>query len=276
MVRAAIRSPVKPLILAALSVFFLQPTCRAELITGTNFDARNWNLIANFREGAGLVTKDSSTNTITLDLTNGPTWVSNKNGRGKAINFDGSDDIVTVPLALEGLFDFTDRSTFTVVVLFRNPSGGDDRVLVSKVTWPTAGWVFRTGASGAKLGLYLRGSGGTNQYLEAIGISNAMFINNNWHTAAFVYRGKLHGTTLKELWFDGVQYALTSSGTTGTTGDLLNDALLTIGNTDALTFSNMINDIGCVMVSREGYAPSPSGMMSLHRRLMGQVARPPR
>src|SRR3990167_3963117 len=93
--------------------------CHAELITGTNFDARNWNLIANFREGAGLITNDSSTNTITLDLTNGPTWVSNKNGRGKAINFDGSDDIVTVPLALEGLFDFTDRSTFTVVVLFR-------------------------------------------------------------------------------------------------------------------------------------------------------------
>lgn len=244
----------------------------AEVIAGTNFEAKNWNLILNFREGAGLVTNDSSTNTITVDLTNGPTWVSGKTGRGNAVNFDGSNDLLTVSLSPVDLFDFNGRSTFTVVVLFTNPTGGDDRILASKVAWPNTGWVLRTGASGAKLGLYLRGSAVNYQYLDAIGITNAMFINDRWHTVAFVYRGKLKGTELKELWFDGVSYPLSNTTGSGVEDTLSNDVNLAIGNTNDLLFSNYVDKIGCVMVSRDGYAPDATGMMSLHRRLMGQVS----
>ena len=242
--------------------------CHGEVIKGMNADGIKWNLILNFREGSGIIAKDSSTNTISTTLTNGPAWVSNRSGRGKALSFDGTDDIVVVPAGSEGLFDYGITSTFAVVVLLKNPSGGDNRILVSKGTWSTFGWWFRTGASGAKLGIYFRNNSAF-QYFDS-NVSNAEFINNNWHTAAFVYRGILHGTTGMEFWFDGVQRGVTDSGTDNGTSNFGNNANVVIGNDEAITFTNYLDTIGCVMLSRDGYAPSAKGMMDLHRRLMGQ------
>ena len=48
-----------------------------------------------FNEGTGSYAGDSSGNKNTGTLTNGPTWVDGK--RGKALNFDGSNDYVDVP-----------------------------------------------------------------------------------------------------------------------------------------------------------------------------------
>ena len=260
-------------ILVQSVILLLASLAHAEVIAGTNFEARNWNYIDNFREGELTKTVDSSTNAITSTLTNGLTWVSGKPGRGNAINFDGANDIVVVPSASEGLFDFSVNSTFTIIVLFKNPSGGDNRIFASKVTWPADGWVFRTGPSGAKLGVYYR-MGNGNHYYGCAGITNAMFINGNWHTAALVFRGKIDAVSGTEFWFDGVKYATTDETGTGG-GTMQNNANLVIGNTEGIIFTNYVDEIGAVMVSRDGYAPDATGMMSLHRRLMGQVGQVP-
>src|SRR3989338_9810440 len=59
-------------------------------------------------EGSGSYATDSSGNKNTGILTNGPTWVDGK--RGKALNFDGSNDYVSIGHPQSGVLDFGTNS----------------------------------------------------------------------------------------------------------------------------------------------------------------------
>ena len=59
-------------------------------------------------EGSGSYATDSSGNKNTGILTNGPTWVDGK--RGKALNFDGSNDYVSIGNPQSGVLDFGTNS----------------------------------------------------------------------------------------------------------------------------------------------------------------------
>lgn len=77
-----------------ITVYCLLPTgvAHASLIQPPN----NLGLVGywSFNEGNGTVATDFSGNGNNGTLTNGPTWVNGK--RGKALNFDGSDDYIDV------------------------------------------------------------------------------------------------------------------------------------------------------------------------------------
>ena len=72
-------------------------------------------------EGTGSYAGDSSGNKNTGTLTNGPTWVDGK--RGKALNFDGSNDYVAV--SGNSTFDLS-RGTIAGWFKFDDMSGGVD------------------------------------------------------------------------------------------------------------------------------------------------------
>src|SRR3989338_8633774 len=77
-------------------------------------------------EGTGTYAGDASGNKNTGTLTNGPTWVDGK--RGKALNFDGSDDYVDAG----NILTFTNSQTLTLSAWFKIKSFTNRNYLIAR------------------------------------------------------------------------------------------------------------------------------------------------
>ena len=116
------------LILACIGIFVVSLTFTALSYSG--IDPASVVGVWLFNDGTGDTAKDSSGNGNDGILTNGPVWVEGK--FGKALQFDGTDDYVSV--------DDTDKLSggdgkkLTVVVWFKTTkiSGTDNTPLVVK------------------------------------------------------------------------------------------------------------------------------------------------
>lgn len=88
-----------------------------------------------FEDNTGTSASDSSGNTLTGTLTNGPTWINGKFGPG--INFDGANDYVNIP----------------------------HNTLLNQTSMTASGWFYpRTAASGDKL--FVRDDGSSNRFWQ--------------------------------------------------------------------------------------------------------------
>lgn len=277
--RQAVRGSVRNAVIAVIAVLIFRPLCFGEVISGKSAqDGKNWNLIMNFREGASTNTVTSDTNTLTAQLNNGTAWVSNRNGAGNAVNFDGTNDDITLALPSEGLFDFQVTSTFAVIVVLSMPTADiSNHPLVSKWTSSTLqGWQVLEGdaSDGVKMISFNMRTDDTNYHnWKCSSIDPTIFNNTRWHTASFIYRGIITGTAGKELYFDGVSYSIVDDATAGTVSNIQNDIMLRIGATNDASGAEFKGSVGAVLVSRDGYAPDAQGMKDMHKRLMGIVAR---
>jgi len=93
----------KTILLTVLPLMFLTSIVILSNKNKNNIDkvmAATPNLVGywNFDEGAGTVVSDSSGNNNTGTLTNGPLWTAGK--VGNALNFDGTNDYVSIPIIL--------------------------------------------------------------------------------------------------------------------------------------------------------------------------------
>ena len=169
-----------------------------------------------FDEGTGNVANDASAKGNHGTLTNGPKWVAGKFGR--AVEFDGKDDIVisSSPLGISGN---AERS----VAFWIKPTSSDGFQPV--VSWGVAGgqeayWVEYNGNEGGPNTIRVCGYDGDV-------FTKATLPLGQWHHVAVVYPGKISGT---ELYYNGVSQEIKPYA--GNLGDTLDttDSTVTIGD----------------------------------------------
>jgi hypothetical protein len=164
-----------------------------------------------FSEIAGNTATDSSGNNQHATLVNGPTWVAGQSGN--AINLDGSDDYLSMPIGVvSGLDDFTiaswvrlnttgswrrlfDFGTGTSVNMFLTPQSGSNTFRFAITTsgasseqqingsspLPTGTWTHVAVTKSGNVGtLYVNGTAvGTNSNMT-LSPSSLGNTNNNW------------------------------------------------------------------------------------------------
>jgi len=140
-----------------------------------------------FDEGSGTSAVDSSGNGNAGTLTNGPTWTQGK--IGKAVNFDGSNDVVNV-----GDISAFNLSQLTVEAWI-NPSALANKSIVDKFPYDlgTNGWRINTRSNGDIWFSY----GNANSNDQAIATSS--YTGNSWSHVVGTY----DGITLK-IYVNGV------------------------------------------------------------------------
>lgn len=175
-----------------------------------------------FNEGAGTVTSDSSTSGYDGTLTNGPNWVSGKDGFG--LNFDGSNDFVT--MGNQTAYQFEYNQPFSIsgwiktdtnldrIILGKNENGGNYRGYY---------W-FVNGAAEGYLAGEIRSTATYRIYFEGSTVIN----DNQWHHLVMTYDGSGVGAGVK-LYIDGVQDNILLNVDNLQSNTIIDDAPLTIG-----------------------------------------------
>lgn len=157
-----------------------------------------------FEEGTGTSASDTSGNANTGTLTAGPTWAQGK--IGKAINFDGSNDCVSVSNASS--LNMTSAITIEAWVYPTSLTGAP--TIIQKQDGFTGQYFLRFN-SGLNGGLWISGA-----WREITSASSA--VANQWQHVAFTYDG-----TNMRLFYNGANVATTArtgsiTTTTGTLG----------------------------------------------------------
>jgi hypothetical protein len=153
--------------------------------------------------------------------TSAPTW--NNNGKyGKALKFDGSNDIVTIPDT--NSLSFIDSSTDTPFTLsawidFTSGNGGE---IISKNDLSLFS-EYRFNISNGKLGLILDSMGGQLGALTANSVSQ-----NVWHHVVTTYDGSKNFSGIK-MYIDGIGQSLTTNNSGSYLGMPNSDANVYIG-----------------------------------------------
>jgi hypothetical protein len=135
-----------------------------------------------FDDGAGTSAQDSSGNGNTGTLTNGPTWVHGK--YGKAVGFDGSNDVVTV--SSDSSWQFTNSVTVSTWAYFDDFSSNQIGIM-------------KAGSSpgGTNTNYYWRYTGGTTLQIRHNDLSESdtqiatSLSTNQWHYVAWTYNGSI-------------------------------------------------------------------------------------
>jgi len=264
---------------ACLFVFLCTQLVRAEVIDGSTGTpiSNNWNMVFNFIEGAGTVTVDSSSNSLTADLVNGTAWVSGMTGRSKALFFDDLNDQVNVNVGQEGLFDYVKTSTFTILALVRHTAGltSDQWIYVAKInTGGNPGWWFMAGQDSTKrLSVFMYDGAGGYCNTTSANIAAAELQDGNWHVVGFVYRGNFGSATLREYWLDGVNRGSSIADCPGgASGTIANNLHVSFGDMSGGAGTNMDGEIGLVMMSRIDYPITGEEIKFLSNRILGRVS----
>ena len=157
-------------------------------------------------DGSGTSATDASTNGNTGTLTNGPTWTTGQ--IGGAANFDGSDDVITIP---DSSLYTTSAETISFWTKVTNIAS-DWRGLVSKTgsgdrSWsisssPTGGIIFFTAADSS--------DSGSNYALS----ENGSLTAGQWAHVVAVFNGSGTGNANRvSIYINGSAKALTFTGT---------------------------------------------------------------
>ena len=162
-------------------------------------------------EGKEDKAKDSSGKEVDGTIMNGPTWVDGK--LGKALQFDGTDDYVSIADNEE--MSGGPGKKLTVVAWF-NPakvSGAQNSIVVKYLDAGNKDWGLLVADGNLKFGYE---SGGNNWETDSP-LRGGTVVINTWHHGAFV----LDGTNVK-LYLDGEEVAAVTlpTETPNTTGSV--------------------------------------------------------
>ena len=185
------------LILACIGIFAFSLTFTALSYAGMN--PASVVGVWLFNEGEGDTARDSSGNGNDGILTNGPVWVEGK--FGKALQFDGSDDYVSVDDTDE--LSGGDGKKLTVVVWFKTTkiSGTDNTPLVVKyLSAQEKDWGLTVDTGKLKFA-YETGGAGVDFEVGAPSMGGIVELDK-WYHGAFV----LDGTDVK-VYLDGTEVA---------------------------------------------------------------------
>ena len=164
---------------------------------------------------------DSSTNGNTGTLTNSPTWTTGQ--VGNAVDFDGTDDYITVADA--DIFDVLDSAKFTLSGWFNRDTFTTDDTITAKSNGQAAsdtGYNAYIDDSTDKLTFVA--NDGTDQYkLE----STSTFTATGWHHYALVWNES--GASQTDLYIDGVAENATATGTFANVNSMANSVALRVG-----------------------------------------------
>ncbi|MDO8429063.1 MAG: DUF2341 domain-containing protein [Candidatus Daviesbacteria bacterium] len=178
-----------------------------------------------FEEGTGTSAYDESGNGFIGTLTNSPTWKSGK--IGKAINFAGGTDIVSITDTTGSVIDLTTAQTFAAWIYPTSTAAYDP--IFGKVPVGTASGYEFANSSGT-LRTFLRAAAGNCDY------SAGTLTANTWQYVVSTY----DGTNVRH-YINGVL-----SGTSGScpNGSDVNDTALYIGGrvSDSSTFAGKIDN----------------------------------
>lgn len=195
----------------------------------TNKTANNTGLVGywSFEDGSGTKATDFSENNNTGTLTNGPTWVDGR--LGKAVNFDGTDDLVVV--TNESPYRFSSDFSLSTWVKVPTTLAGYEAVIGKYAVTPS-GWDFGIGSNG-KARMSLRGT----STLDVSSGAGPDLRDNQWH-----YVVTVNTPTSIETYVDGIL----QNTMTGTWIATTNTDSLYIGNRDSngtTTFSGTIDEV---------------------------------
>ncbi|MBI5133949.1 MAG: LamG domain-containing protein [Candidatus Taylorbacteria bacterium] len=182
-----------------------------------------------FDEGAGTVAHDLSGRGNNGAVANGMQWSLGK--RGKAVQGDGIDDVVSIPDPANGSLDFGASTDFTLSAWVKSSDLSNTPFIIDKRR------TFGGAASGYTLQLSsvglpsLRIADGTN--VASYGPSTGSYADGKWHH--YVVSAKRVGTT--RFYVDGVEVATADISSIGNITRALD---LYIGSKD-LTSTNTLN-----------------------------------
>ncbi|MBI3744042.1 MAG: hypothetical protein HY261_07150 [Chloroflexi bacterium] len=215
-------------------------------------------------EGTGTTTADASGNGNTGTLTNGPTWVTGRTGQG--INFDGSNDYVSLctPSALNfGTGDFTISAWIKTT---GNTTGSENHILAKR---NGNGYYLTVGnsAGAGNVGQLSFYGEGANDYGN-FRVTSPTVNDGAWHQVAVV-----RTSSEVRLYIDGIR-RLTGSKSYG---DLSNSgATAYLGTEDAassffkgamdevLVYNRALTDNEVNLLARDGSVPSTIGTVSTY------------
>jgi glucose/arabinose dehydrogenase/PKD repeat protein len=196
--------------------------------------ASNPLIVYGFDEGTGTTTADSSGNAYTGTLANGPVW--NAVGKhGKALSFDGANDVVRVTNAA-GLHD---QHTFTYCAWVnpRSKGGQQDGRIVHKGTNNARKQLYIDSSGTNDVALYVDRASG---FAQAISTNNALLLNQ-WQYVCGTYSA----TAGPRLFINGaeVTYRVRTVGAGTTVSD--SGAGFHIGNrsTDNRGWDGLIDEV---------------------------------
>jgi hypothetical protein len=188
-------------------------------------------------EGYGTTAFDSSLNANNGTIS-GPTWgIGAECKSGNCLEFDGSDDFVTV--SDDYTLDFTGNDDFTITGWFKHPESiSSIQMLVSKFEGTGSDGGYRIWMNSS--GNIVAGIDDDNTSFPNDSVTSSQTYNDNqWHNFSFLK----DGTTSLSLYIDG---QLADTDSTITTGTLTNDDPFNIGmDSDGVTypFNGYIDDV---------------------------------
>ncbi len=172
-------------------------------------------------ENTGTAAGDTSINTNNGTLTNGPTWTTGQ--IGSAVDFDGTDDYVTV--ADKDVFDFVDSRNFALSGWFNRDTFTTDDTIVAKrngITAGDTGYILYIDDATDKL--TFEASDGTDEYqLESV----STFTATGWYYYALVWNDSVSAST--RLYVNGIPEAATATGTFSNVNSLANSDAFRLG-----------------------------------------------
>lgn len=164
---------------------------------------------------------DTSTNGITGTLTNSPTWTTGQ--IGNAVDFDGTDDYITV--ADTDVLDVADSINFTLSGWFNRDTFTTDDTIVAKSNGQASldiGYNAYIDDSTDKVTFVA--NDGTDQYkLESV----STFTATGWHHYAVVWDDT--GASQTKLYIDGVAESATTTGTFANMNSMANAVAFRVG-----------------------------------------------
>lgn len=189
-----------------------------------------------FDETSGTSASDSSGNSLTGTLTNGPVWSSG------SLTFDGTDDYVSVPDPGTGsVLDFTTGDSITITAWINPDSTAPSYAMIlsknGTTSANTVNYQFET--AGDALALYFTNSGSWHGLVTSAGIISA----GSWQFVAFT--GTFGMLQSAKIYVNGVPFALSvDSGSPYTTAPNVANEPLWIGAENAgAFFGGKLDDI---------------------------------
>ena len=163
-------------------------------------------------DGSGTSATDSSTNANTGTLTGGPAWTTGQ--IGSAVDFDGTDDYVTVADA--DALDVADSTHFTLTGWFNRDTFTADHTIIAKRNGQAAGDTgYVLYVDDANDDIVFEVSDGTDEYSRT---STSSFTSSGWQHVAAVFDDTLGMT----IYINGTVNQDAASGTLGNIGSLAN------------------------------------------------------
>lgn len=172
-------------------------------------------------DNTGTSATDSSTNGNNGTLTNGPTWTTGQ--IGSAVDFDGTDDYVSIPDS--GPLDMYEGKSFTLTGWFNRDTFTTDDTIVAKrnsITNTDAGYVVYVDDTTDKL--TFEASDGTDELQME---STTTFTSTGWNHFALVWSDNSSLST--KLYVNGIQEAVTFTGILAAVNTMVNSVVLAIG-----------------------------------------------